>query len=129
MVAVTIHSDFGTQETKICHCFYFFPFCLPFSDGVRCHDLSFLMLYFKPELLLPSFTLFKGLFSSSSLPSIKMISSAYLSLLAIKSLIDSHWFYGYYLQQPTGHMETVLFAFIIFSNIFNVKASKPHSIK
>ena len=24
MAAVTIHSDFGAQENKICHCFYFF---------------------------------------------------------------------------------------------------------
>ena len=29
--AVTIHSDFGTQENKICHCFYFFPIYLPFT--------------------------------------------------------------------------------------------------
>ena len=26
MAAVTVHSDFGTQENKVCHCFYFFPF-------------------------------------------------------------------------------------------------------
>ena len=24
MVAVTIHSDIGAQENKICHCFHFF---------------------------------------------------------------------------------------------------------
>ena len=23
------------------HCFYFFPFYLPWSDGIRCHNLSF----------------------------------------------------------------------------------------
>ena len=28
MAAVTVRSDFGTQENKICHCFHFFPFCL-----------------------------------------------------------------------------------------------------
>ena len=28
MASVTIHSDFGTQENKICYCFYFFPFYL-----------------------------------------------------------------------------------------------------
>ena len=28
MAAVTIHSDFGAQENKICHCVYFFPFAL-----------------------------------------------------------------------------------------------------
>jgi len=29
MAAVTICSDFGAQEKKICHCFHFFPFYLP----------------------------------------------------------------------------------------------------
>ena len=29
MAAVTICSDFGTQENKICHCFHFFPTYLP----------------------------------------------------------------------------------------------------
>ena len=29
IAAVTIHSDFGAQEKSICHCFHFFPFCLP----------------------------------------------------------------------------------------------------
>ena len=29
MAAVTVHSDFGTEENKICHCFYFYPFYLP----------------------------------------------------------------------------------------------------
>ena len=40
MPAVTIHSDFGVQENKICHCFHFFPVYLPWSDGTRYHDLS-----------------------------------------------------------------------------------------
>ena len=25
MAAVTVHSDFGVQENKICHCFHFAP--------------------------------------------------------------------------------------------------------
>ena len=29
MAAITIHSDFGPQESKTCHCFHFFPICLP----------------------------------------------------------------------------------------------------
>ena len=41
MAVVTIHSDFGTHENKICHCFHFFPVHLPWSDGTGCHDLSF----------------------------------------------------------------------------------------
>ena len=28
MAGVTVHSDFGAQERKICHCFYFLPFYL-----------------------------------------------------------------------------------------------------
>ena len=32
----------GAQETKVCQCFHCFPIYLPWSDGTRCHDLSFL---------------------------------------------------------------------------------------
>ena len=47
MAAATVHMDFGAQENKICHCFYFFPFYLPWSDGTRCHDLRFLNVEFQ----------------------------------------------------------------------------------
>ena len=30
------------QENKVCHCFHCFPNYLPWSNGTRCHDLSFL---------------------------------------------------------------------------------------
>ena len=33
---------FRYQEEEICHYFQLFPFCLPWSNGARCHDLSFL---------------------------------------------------------------------------------------
>ena len=46
MTAVTI-VIFGAQEKKICHCFYFFPFYLPWSDVTGCHDLSFLNVEFQ----------------------------------------------------------------------------------
>ena len=39
--AVTIRSDLGGQENKICHCFHFFPSYLPWIDGTGCHDLRF----------------------------------------------------------------------------------------
>ena len=29
MAAVTVYSDFGAQENKICHCFRFFPIYFP----------------------------------------------------------------------------------------------------
>ena len=41
MDAVTICSDFGVQEKKICHYFQFFPFYMTWSDGTRSHSLSF----------------------------------------------------------------------------------------
>ena len=67
MAVVTVHSDFGAQENKIGHCFHFFPICLPWSNGNRCHDLRFWMLDYKPVFSLSSFTFIKRLFSSSSL--------------------------------------------------------------
>ena len=46
MAAVTICSDFGAQENKVCHCFHYFPIYLPWSDETRCHDLRFLNVEF-----------------------------------------------------------------------------------
>ena len=59
MAAVIIRSDFGAQENKTCHCFHFFPFSLPWSDGFGCHDISFFAMSFKLALSLSSFTLIK----------------------------------------------------------------------
>ena len=46
MAVVTICSDFGAQENKVCHCFHHFPIYFPWSDGIGCHDLSFLNVEF-----------------------------------------------------------------------------------
>ena len=81
MAAITICSDFGAQENKVCHFFHCFPIFLPWSDGTGCHDLVFWMLSFKPTFSLSCFTFIKRLFSSSSLSAIRMVSSAYLRLL------------------------------------------------
>ena len=42
MAAVTICSNLGAQENKVCHCFHCFPISLPWSNGTGCHDLCFL---------------------------------------------------------------------------------------
>ena len=81
MTAVTALSDFGAQENKVCHCFHCFSIYLPWSDGIRCHDLRFLMLSFKLAFSLSSLTFIKRLFSSSSLCAIRVVSSACLRLL------------------------------------------------
>ena len=81
MAAITIHSDFGAQENKICHCCHFFPIYLLWSAGTRWHDLIvFWMWSFKPAFhsLLSSSS---KLFSSSSLSAIMVVSFAYLRLV------------------------------------------------
>ena len=40
MAAITICSDFGAQENKICHSFHLFPLYLLWGDGTKCCDLS-----------------------------------------------------------------------------------------
>ena len=46
MAAVTICSNFGAQENKVCHCFHCFLIYLPLSDRTGCHDLRFLNVEF-----------------------------------------------------------------------------------
>ena len=53
---------------------------LNLTDGTGCHDL-FGMLSFKPTFSLSSFAFMKRLFSSSSLSTIRVVSSVYLRLL------------------------------------------------
>ena len=58
---------FEAQENKVCHCFHCFPIYLPWSDGTRCHDLSFLNVWVLRQLFHSSLSLStrKRLFSSS----------------------------------------------------------------
>ena len=46
MATVTIHSDFEAPKNKVSHYFHCFPIYFPWSDGTRCHDLSFLNVEF-----------------------------------------------------------------------------------
>ena len=78
MAAVTTCSDFGAPQIKICH---YFSNYLPWSDETWCHDFSFLNAEFKTTFSLPSFSFIKGLFISSSLSAIRVVSSAYWRLL------------------------------------------------
>ena len=64
----------------VSHCFHCFSIYFPWSDGTGCYDLS-CTLSFKPTFSLSSFTFIKRLFTSSSLSSIRVVSSTYLRLL------------------------------------------------
>ena len=50
MAAVTVHSDFGAQENKVCHYFHCFSICHEVM-GPDAMILVFQMLSFKPTLL------------------------------------------------------------------------------
>ena len=81
MEAVTIHSNFGAQENKICQCFHFFPSVWHEMMGLDAMILVIFTLSFKSAFSVSSFTIIKELFSSSSLSAIRVIYSAYLRLL------------------------------------------------
>ena len=81
MAAVTVRSDFGVQENKICYCFHVFPFYLPWSDETGCQDLSFLNIKFQASFFILLLHLHQEALSSSSLSAIRVESSAYLRLL------------------------------------------------
>ena len=87
VAAVTVWSDFGAQENKICHCFHCFPFYLPWNDGTRCYDLSFWMLNFNSVFSFSSFTFIKKLFISFLLSAIRVVPFACLKLLIFLSAI------------------------------------------
>ena len=71
MATVTICSEFEAQENKVNHCLCFFPIYLPWSDGTRCHDLSFSNAKFY----------FRRIFSSCEHSAMRVVSSASLRLL------------------------------------------------
>lgn len=81
MAAVTVQSNFGAQENKICHGFHFSPSIYLEVMGLETMILVFWMLSFKSSFPLSSSTFIKSLFSYSSLSSTRVVSSAYLRLL------------------------------------------------
>ena len=81
MAGVTICSDFGAQESKVCHCFYCFLSICHKVMRPDAMNLVLWMLSFKPAFSLSSFTLINKLFSSSYLSAMRVVSSAYLMLL------------------------------------------------
>ena len=77
----------------VSHCFHCFPIYFPWSDGTRCHDLSFLNVEFKPTFSFSYFTFIKRLFSVSSLSAIRVMSPAYSRLLIFLPLfrVNKMW--------------------------------------
>ena len=117
MAAVTICSHFGAQENKVSHCFHCYPIYWPWSDGTRCHELSFLNVEFQAVFSLFSFTFIKRLFSSSLLSAIRMASSAYVRLLIFpqqswfRCTLVSHYhfsfIFSFWISPPLRWIETL----------------------
>ena len=83
---------FCSPQNIICHCFHFFPFHLPWSDGTGCHEYSFLNVEFQVSFSLFSFTFIKRFFSFSSLSAIRVISYAYLKwLIYLLAVLNPAW--------------------------------------
>ena len=45
VAGVKVHSDFGAQENKICHCFHFSLIYMPWSGGTGCHEYWLFFLW------------------------------------------------------------------------------------
>ena len=80
LVAITICSDFGAPQNKVCHCFHCFPIHLPWSDGT-----GSMILVYECWVLNQLFHFLPSLFSRGSSVllhfAIRVVSSAYLRLL------------------------------------------------
>ena len=94
----------------VCPSFHCFPIYLPWNDGVRCHDLHFWILNFKPAFSLSTFIFTKRLFSSSSLSAIRVVSSAYLRLLIFPSaiLIPAVFHLAWHFSWCTLHISSII---------------------
>ena len=81
MATITICSDLGAKKNKVSHCFHCLPIYLPWSDGTRCHDLSFLNVELQANIFTLLFHFDQEALCSSSLSAIRAVVSAYLRLL------------------------------------------------
>ena len=111
IAAITICSNFGAQEKKICHCLHFFPSICHEVLGPDPMILVLQMLSFKPAFPMSSFAIIKKVFSSS-FSAIRVVSSAYLSLLIFlpamlipaceSSSLEFHMMYSAYKLNKQG---------------------------
>ena len=116
MASVTICSDLGAQENKVCHYFHCFPIYLPLSEGTRCHDLCFLNVEFKPTFSLSSFSFIKRLFSSSLLSAIRLVSSD----------IWGYWYFSLQVSIPACASSSLAFCIMYSAYKLNKQGDNIH---
>ena len=114
MAAVTICSDFGAPQNKFCHCFHIY---LSWSDGARCHHISFLNDKFQANFLTLSSTSIKKLFSFTFchkylqlylliFKHICQMWNIYLGCLYINGYLSCEHIFTYSHTHTRTHMET-----------------------
>ena len=87
IATITICSDFGTPKIKSVTVSIVSPSICHEVMGPDAMILVFWTLSFKPTFSLSSFTFIKKLFTSSSLSTVRVVSSAYLRLLIFLTTI------------------------------------------
>ena len=87
MAAVTVHSNFGAQENKVCHCYHCFPTYLHEVMGHEVSWSSFFECWVLSQVFHSPFAFIKRLFKFSSFSSIRVVSSAYLKLMVFLSTV------------------------------------------
>ena len=86
MAAVTICSDLGAQEYKICHGFHFFPFYLPRSHGTK------QIVSIQSLQLLSHVQLFVNSWTAACQASLSITNSRrLLKLMSIESVMTSNY--------------------------------------
>ena len=100
MAAVTVLSDFGTQENKVCHCFHFFPIYLPWSDATWC-SVGFWSKIARASMLLKSLS--RSIMSEFTVPETAACQAS-LSITISQSLLK---FMSTESLMPPNHLSAV----------------------
>ena len=126
MAAVTICSDFGAPQNKVSHCF---PMYFPWSDGTRCHDLSFLNVVPCPVLTVDSSPAYRFLRTQVRWSGISISWRIFHNLLwSTKSrMSDSRW-----VITPlwfSGSWRSFLYSYSMYScHLFLISSASVRSI-
>ena len=133
MVAVTICSDFGAQENKVCHCF---PINLPRSVGPDAMILVFLIPGNLKKLCYETFQTYKKTkrmiwWTSIYLPP-NSINYQHMVSLDLCNLYVHHYFKESYTRVPHPEPSSLhlwRFHFDIWQNQYNIVKLKKKNIK
>ena len=97
----------GPKKVKMCYCFHFFPFYLPWSDGTRCHDLSFLDVELQASFFTHLFVAFR-IHLISKVVLLMLIASCFHSPVMAQPFL----FLPFYTSDVTVYLFLCVFSFL-----------------